>query len=134
MEVLVFGNSIVEADSLPWKVAEELMGTIPGVMFKKVDMLTDLIGCCSDPGLPSGIPIVLDVAIGIDKVETIRDFDKIEKLKVCSAHDLDLAFELKLLRKTGDLKEAWVIAVPMDYKFEKAVGEVREHIEKLKKN
>lgn len=130
--MLVFGNSIAEADGLPWKVAEELMGTMPGVMFRKVDMLTDLVGCCSDPGMPSGVPVVLDAAIGIDKVETIKDFEKIKKLKVCSAHDLDLAFELKLLRKTGDLKEAWVIAVPMEYELNKAVGEVRKHIEKLK--
>lgn len=132
MDVMVFGNALVEADGLAAKVADALAGEIPGVAFRKVESLTEFIGCCSDTRLVKSAPVILDVAEGIDRVEVIEDPERLQAVKAVSAHDLDMAFELKLFRKTGDLKEFRVVAIPVGYPLERAVEEVRKILEGLK--
>lgn len=132
MDVLVFGNALVEADGLAGRVADALAGEIPGVTFRKVESLTEFIGCCSDERLMKHAPVVLDVAEGIEQVEVIEDEKRLQSVKAVSAHDLDMAFELKLFKKTGDVKEFRVIAIPAGYPLEKAVSEVRKKIEAIK--
>ncbi|MFH1256335.1 MAG: hypothetical protein V1494_03500 [Candidatus Diapherotrites archaeon] len=115
-KILVFGNPLVEGDSLALKVARELKGG--EIEFVELDALDELEEFGKSPA-------VLDVAKGIRKVKLIDNLDALELSPRCSMHDFDLAIHLKLLKKLGKIDSAKIICIPMGYDEGKAVSEVR---------
>lgn len=107
MRVLCFGNEFVESDLLALKVADEVR--IEGIEFVKCESPDDI----SDY-IESGRVAIMDVARGIKKVEILRDLDNLLMQSLCTCHDFDLAFHLKLLREIGELNEVIIIALPMN--------------------
>jgi Ni,Fe-hydrogenase maturation factor len=120
-KIFVFGNPLVEGDSLALAVAERLKGKIEGIEFVAVQSL-DEVGKRDF--------WVLDVAFGIEKVEVIEELDYLRVKQPVSGHDFDLALELKMLKKLGRIGEIRIIAVPMGYRLGKAVEEVKAVLEK----
>lgn len=119
MEVLVFGNALVKEDDIALQVADALEGKVRGVSFRQVNSL-------AEKNKTEKAPVILDVAKGIKKVEVISDERGLAALNAVSAHDLDLAFELKLFKKTGMINSFRVIALPFGYGTGKAAEEAKK--------
>jgi len=118
-KVFVFGNPLVEKDSLALKVSERLEGKVKGIKFEKVQSLEE-----TGRNQPLWI---LDVAEGIEKVVLIEGLDKLQAGRPVSGHDFDLAMELKVLEKVGKLGKVKIIAVPAEL----GAKEAAEQVEKL---
>lgn len=116
-KVFVFGNSLVEKDSLAFKVAERLKGEVKGIEFVPVASLDDVD--------ERDNLLFLDTAFGIEKVQVIQDLGKLETRQPLSGHDFDLAIELKLLQKLGKLGKVKIIAVPAGLELGEAVKQVK---------
>jgi len=115
-EIMVFGNPLVEKDSLALKVMEKLKGKIKGIEFRAVE---------GPDELPEGKDLyIMDVAEGIEKVEVLNDLDLLEAKQPISGHDFDLAMELRMRKKVGRIGKVTVVAIPAGYGPGKAVEEV----------
>ncbi len=119
MKLLVFGNPLVEKDNLVLKLISKLREKFPKIEFKEFDPTENL-----EKEIENGKLFILDVAEGIDEVKLIKDIGKLELIKSCSIHDFDLAYNLKLLKKIGKLKEVEIIGVPRDMGEKEAFREV----------
>jgi len=102
----IFGNPLLDFDSLPLKLAPKLKKIFPEIDF-----------VISDPN-ENFKPInqelfIIDSVEGIKKVTLIENLDQLKTEKKYSLHDLDLAFNLKLLQKIGKLKKVKILGVPM---------------------
>jgi Ni,Fe-hydrogenase maturation factor len=123
--IFVAGNPLVEKDSLALQVAEQLKGKIRGIEFVAIDSL-DALQEKEKQNL-----CIMDVAVGIKKVELIEHVEKLFTKQPVSSHDLDLAMQLKILQKLGKLGKVKIIAVPAQYDLRKAVREVEKIIKTL---
>lgn len=117
-KVFVFGNPLVEKDSLALKVAERLKGKIRGIEFHAVESLDDVKN--------NADLCIMDVVFGIEKVQLISDLDALGAARPVSLHDFDLAMELKLLKKIGKIGKVKIIGIPAGMELEKATASVRE--------
>jgi len=108
MKLLVFGNLLVEKDNLVLKLLPRLKKAFPNIEFKEFDPTENLEAEIENKKL-----FILDVVEGIKKVVIIKDIDKLQTNKIYGMHDFDLAYNLKLLKKLGKLKEVEIIGVPM---------------------
>jgi len=115
-KVYVFGNPLVEDDSLALKVAERLKGNAKGIEFVAVQSLDE----AEERNLT-----ILDIAKGIESVQLIEDLDKLETTQPVSGHDFDLAMELKMLKKIGRIGKVKIIAIPAEASLDEAVGSVK---------
>ena len=121
MRIYVIGNPLLEKDSIAVRAAKRLRKEkeLHEIEFIETDSLSEMEGI-------EKVPVAMDAAKGIKKVELLEGTGKIETQDVYSMHDMDLGFELKLLKKLGKIKGARIIAIPQDYGLEKAVEEVRK--------
>jgi Ni,Fe-hydrogenase maturation factor len=113
--IYVFGNPVLREDSLALKVAKKLARKFAEIEFKEFDTVDDLEG---------DVLYIMDVAKGIKKVELINNLELIKTSKICSIHDYDLSYELKLLKKLGKIKEVNIFCIPWGMKESEAVKEV----------
>lgn len=127
MKILVFGNSLVEADSLPLLMLPSLRRAFKNVEFKEYDASENL----EDEGRDLTI---LDTAFGIDSVTLIDDLDNLQMSKTCSMHDFDLPITLRILLKLKAIDTVRIIAVPAGYDKKMAEKEVTEIIKGLIKH
>ena len=86
MKVYCFGNEFLEEDNLAKKIVDEI--NVDGVEFVKCDSPDEL-------PLEENITI-LDVVHGVDDVIVIKDPDDLKEPHLCSLHDFDLGYFLKL--------------------------------------
>lgn len=121
MKILVFGNPLVKADSLPLRILPKLREIFPSIEFKEFDTAENL----EDEGRDL---VILDAAQGIDKVVLIEDLESLSQSKKYSMHDFDLPITLLLLKKLKAIDSVRIIAVPMDYDEKKAVEEAAKLI------
>lgn len=119
LKILVFGNILVEQDSLPLKLLPKLRKKFPKIEFKELDAIEELENEGRDL-------IILDCAKGVKKVEIIDNLDKIETTKPYSMHDFDLGLTLKLLRKMRKIDSVKIIAIPICYEKRKALKEIKQ--------
>jgi len=120
-KVFVFGNPLVEKDSLALTIAERLRGKVKGVEFEAVESLDEVENTKEF--------YIMDVALGIEKVQFIENLQKLQTAQPVSLHDFDLAMELKILQKLGKIGKVKIIAIPADCNLEKAVKEVKRLLE-----
>ena len=106
MKVLVFGNPFLENDSLPLKLLFKLREKFPSVEFKEVDPTEGLENEGRDL-------VIIDSVEGIDEVVEIDSIERLHTNRICSMHDFDLAYNLKLLKKVGKIDSVRIIGVPM---------------------
>jgi len=123
-KIYVFGNPLLEEDSLALKIAKKLEKGFPSLSFIHHDPNEEI----KEKDL-----VVLDVALGIKQVTLITNLDQFETEQKVSLHDYDVAFSLKLMKKIGLIKTVKIIAIPMNYSEKKAYEEVKEQIETILK-
>ncbi len=116
-KIFVFGNTLVEEDSLAQRVAERLKGKVKGFEFEAVQSLDEV--------KEKNNLYIMDVAVGIERVQLVEDLEKLQAKQPVSSHDLDLVMELKMLRKVGKLQGVKIIAIPAGYDLGEAAGEVK---------
>jgi len=120
--IYVFGNELLDFDNLPIRLVPKLKKLFPAVDFIIQDPNENI-------KLPkNGELIIIDTVVGIEKVEVINDIEKLETEKIYSMHDFDLAFNLKLLKKIGQLKKLTIFGVPPDYSEERALKELKKQL------
>ncbi len=122
--ILVFGNTLVEEDSLALKLLPKLRKAFKGIEFKEFDTSENL----EDEG---GDLIILDTAFGIEKVTLIEDLDSLQMSKTCSMHDFDLPITLRILIKLKAIDSVKIIAIPAGYDEKLAGKEAAEIIGEL---
>lgn len=106
-KIFIFGNPLLPFDSLPLRLAPRLTATLPEFEFIVADPNENL--------RPENKELfIIDTVEGIDEVVVIDDIDKIKTENIYSLHDFDLAYNLKLLQKLGELERVKIIGVPME--------------------
>ncbi len=122
-KVYIFGNSLVEEDSLPIRIVDKLRGEFKGIEFVILD---------PSENLPEEEDFMLiDTVLGINEVKVIEDVDAIKTETSYSLHDFDLGFNLKLMKKLGKIKSVMIIGVPSSFSESKAFIEVKKVISSL---
>ena len=115
MKVFCFGNEFVKEDSLAREIADELK--IDGVEFIKCESTPEFIR--------QNGKIILDVVQMLKEPRIISVDELAEPKTVCSLHDFDLGYELKLLKEIGELGEIKIIGIPMQGDKEKIKKEIK---------
>lgn len=116
MKVYVFGNIDLPQDSSAITVAKKLNGKINNVEFVYVKPNSDL------PFVDEKNVVIMDVIQGIKKVTILedKDLDNLVLPPRTTAHDFDLGFQLKYLKKLGKIGEVKIIGLPMENSFKMA--------------
>jgi Ni,Fe-hydrogenase maturation factor len=123
--ILVFGNPLVEVDSLAINLIPKLKKEFPEINFLHVDPTESL------EEFGSNLTII-DVIQGINKPLIITDINKLILPNAKSMHDFDLSYNLKLLMKFGKIKSIKILGLPMNMKENEAINWLREKIKELK--
>ena len=116
-KVLVFGNPMVERDSLPLRLLGKLRKKFPELEFEEFDPSENL----ENEGRELSI---IDSVEGIKRVTLITDIDRIKTSKIYSMHDFDLGYGLKLLKKLDYLDSVKIFGVPMKISEKKALEQL----------
>jgi len=125
--IYIFGNPLLDFDNLPIKLAPELKKIFPQIDFIVMDPNENL--------RPENKELfIIDTAVGIDKVKVLDDIDKIELSPSYSAHDYDLGFNLKLLKKLGQLEKVTIFCVPQNIEKQQALQQLTSLIKQYTKN
>lgn len=104
MNIYVCGNPLVDNDSMPFKILKVLRASLPEINFIEYDPTENF---------PDDDPVyIIDSVLGIKEVVELDDIDQFEMPPNFSAHDVDLIFHLKLLRKLGKLPVVKIFGVP----------------------
>lgn len=82
-KIYLVGNKLVEEDSLPIKLKEDLAGLFPNVIFEEFDPTENL------PEDSSHL-VLVDTIMGIDEPMIFTDIDAFSSQKAYSMHDFDL--------------------------------------------
>ena len=124
MKILVFGNPLVEKDSLPLKLLPLLRKEFSEITFSEFDAAENLENQGKDL-------IILDAVEGIEKVTMIEDIDVIKNERKYSLHDFDLGMTLKLLKKMKKIDSVRILGIPVNYEEKKAFEELKKLIATL---
>lgn len=116
--IYIFGNELLDFDNLPLKILPNLQKKFPEINFKIQDPNENL--------KPINKEIhIIDTVQGIKEVKTISSLNQLNtNSSLYSLHDLDLAFNLKLLKKLGLLKKVIIFAVPQNISKKKALAQL----------
>lgn len=120
INILVFGNPLVQRDNLALKIVPELKVNFPNINFKEFDPTEDLH--------KQGRELkIMDVVEGIDRVKLIsfppESTNRLEMNKPFSLHDFDLAHNLKILKKMNMIDKAEILGIPPKLSKEEAVNQ-----------
>lgn len=122
--IYIFGNPLLSFDNLPIKLKPKLEKLFPDINFIIQDPNENL--------KPLGKELVIiDTVMGAKKVLVINDINKIQTEKIYTMHDFDLGFNLKLLKKIGQLEQITIFGVPAKYDEEKTLTELIIRIKNL---
>lgn len=119
LKIFVYGNVLLKGDSKALRVSRKIK--INGVAFSEMDTNEDF---------DTENPVIMDVS-NTEKVELITNENQLQQPKPYSLHDFDLAFQLKLLKKTGIIKNFTVIALPEKLDDEETLKQAVEAIKKI---
>lgn len=112
MSILVFGNPDSNLDNRVFEIIKKF----PKINFQIINPNDDLP--VRQAGLPSNIYdlVILDTVATLKKVTifTEKDLDKFILSPRSTAHDYDLGFQLRYLKKLGKLKKITIIGVPQN--------------------
>jgi len=115
----------MEEDNLALEIAQEL--NILGFEFKILQNPDEILNYKNEKKL-----IIMDVFKNIDNVILVDDINKLKSNKIYSLHDFDLGFFLKIMEKTGQLKEILIIGIPQNMDKEEVKSKVSDLMETFK--
>jgi hypothetical protein len=110
MTIFVFGNPDSVLDNIVFQVLPQLKSDFPQIKFQIISPNADL------PFAGHKSAILLDTVAGIDTVTLLNDsdLDKLITQTGTSAHDYDLGFQLKYLKKLNLLPKLTIICLPQN--------------------
>lgn len=116
MKVYVFGNENLRSDNGALEVAKRMADMVrnDGIEFINVKPNENL------PFDNKQDVVIMDVVEGLSEVKLIEN-DELEKVILpprTTAHDFDLSFQLKYLKKLGKLGQVKIIGLPMTGKVD----------------
>lgn len=123
--IFIFGNPLLEEDSIPLRIASRLRKAFPKLDIKEMDPTEDLRMLGRDP-------LIIDTVMGPKDVVVLRGLDSIEDSPRCSLHDLDLGMSLKIMKKTGMIDSVSIIGIPSSMEEDRAFEGVRKAIKALR--
>lgn len=125
-KILVFGNPNVDCDNIALRVAGQLQ--------KNNGHAFDFEIVESPDGLEKYGKnlLIMDSVQGLERVELLHGLNSIRLAPRITTHDFDLAFNLKLLEKTGKIDKISIIAVPQEYGLQNAIFAVEALLKKIK--
>ncbi|MBN1494816.1 hypothetical protein JW911_03730 [Candidatus Peregrinibacteria bacterium] len=106
--IFIAGNALVDEDSIPLKLMPFLKKEFPLIDFIEFDPTENF----PESNEPNGEFCLIDTVKGINEPLIFTDIDKFVNKKGISMHDFDIAWEMKLLKKLGKLKEVSIIGIP----------------------
>jgi len=122
-KIYVLGNPLIEEDSLPIKLLPKLRENFKNISFVEIDPTETL---------PEGKNLtILDTIINTKEIKILKDISKIESQPNYSLHDFDLAFNLKLMKKLGQIDNVTIIGLPPNINQNKAIKELKPIISNL---
>jgi Ni,Fe-hydrogenase maturation factor len=123
-KIYVFGNILVEKDALPVKLIPELKKQLPEFEFLELDPTEEII--------PENMSLtIIDTALDIKEARLLNDIEKIEVQKICSLHDFDVGYNLKLMKKFGILEKVNIICIPEKIEAKKVIKQIKKIISNL---
>lgn len=123
-KIYLVGNELVEEDSLPVKMKDDLESYFSNIVFEEFDPTENLPE-------DSKHLILIDTVMGLDKSKIFNDVDDFSSQKAYSMHDFDLGWQLKLYKKLKMINKISIIGIPMGAKKETALKDVEPLIESL---
>ena len=125
-KILVFGNPLIEKDSIALKIAKVLQNSKNnGFAFEFVNSPEELQNYGSEL-------LIMDAVKGLDRVQLLEGLDKIHLPPRITTHDFDLTFNLKLLQKIGKISKVQLIAIPPEMQLQYAIATVEKLLNELK--
>lgn len=108
-KIYIFGNPDHIPDALPYEFVHEIQNSLPNLVIVYVKPNEDL------PFDNHEHAVLIDTVVGITDITIITDenIDKIQLPPRYSAHDFDLGFQLKYLKKLGKIDSFLIIGIPM---------------------
>jgi len=119
--VYVFGNELLDFDNMPIKLLPKLRQLFPEIEFVITDPNENV-----KP--ENGRLYIIDTVMGLSRVMALTDVDQLADEPKYSMHDFDLGFQLKLLKKIGQLKHVTIFGVPPDISQDDAVKQMTKAI------
>lgn len=117
--IYIVGNLIVDEDSMPLKIKNELKAGFPNINFQEFDPTENL-------PQKNGCFIMIDTVKDVENPCVFEDIEQFVNSRAYSLHDFDLGWQLKLYKKLGMIDKIFIIGVP-----EK--GDIKEQAEEVKK-
>jgi hypothetical protein len=113
MRVYYFGNTDIDTDNQAHKFVLEYQNILKEIEFIEVKPNQDL------PFVDEKNVIILDAIENLDdiKVLNLSDFSALKTTTSVTAHDYDLGFQLKYLKKLNKLDKVIIVGLPMSKKF-----------------
>ncbi len=104
MKLLLLGNPSLPSDNVAFKVGAllEREGFKTRILENPLDLL--------DEDLEQAV--ILDAAEGVDEPTLLTNLDRLGLGRLCSLHDFDMAFFMKLLKRLDKLGAVRIIALP----------------------
>lgn len=125
--MLVFGNPLVENDSIALKVAKVLQNSRRNGVYA-----FEFVNSPEELQAYGRNLLIMDAVQGLDRVQFLDGLDKIRLSPRITTHDFDLTFNLKLLQKAGRLDKISIIAIPQEYQVQAAAYSVEQLLKRLK--
>lgn len=125
-KIYIFGNPLLPFDNLPLKLTPELKKQFPEIDFIIIDPNENLKSENKEL-------IIIDTIVDIGKVTVFKDLNRIKTEKIYSAHDLDLAFNLKILEKIGELKKVTIFGIPQNIEKSEVLKQLTDSIKEYLK-
>ena len=105
MKIYIFGNPLIESDSLPLKLLPKLKKEFADIDFVVSDPN-------EDPFEEDAAPIIIDTVVGITDVVVLNLRDLAAPQGKISPHDYDLGMYLLLKKKLGQIQKAVILGLP----------------------
>lgn len=102
--IYVFGNTNLEIDSLPIRLAPKLRKTFPNITFTILDPNEEWV-------VPKRM-IIIDTVVGITEPTVFEDLDIFMKTPRVTCHDFDAYTNLQFLKKLGKIESVFIIGLP----------------------
>ena len=119
-KIYVLGNLLLEQDALPIQLLPKLREQFSDIEFLELDPTENLP---EEENL-----ILIDTIINTDKIQILKDIDKIQSSPSYSLHDFDLGFQLKLAKKLNKLQDVTIIGIPPNISHDKVLEDLKEII------
>jgi len=121
MQVYIFGNRDWAPDAVVFGVVDKIKAIsekgkvkskkneLVGLEFVEVKPNEDL------PFAGQDEVVIMDVVMGLNKVTVLteKDLDRLELPPRSSAHEFDLGFQLRYLKKLGKIRGVKILGLPM---------------------